>query len=59
MGKGVISFVSIFDIAVMDDALLSGIWTRKSFLHSFGLVICAGMNGYYTLQHARVCTRWP
>lgn len=27
--------------------LRSGICTRKSFLHSFGLVICAGTKGYY------------
>src|SRR5882724_7615866 len=28
------------------DALRSGIWTRKSFLHSLGFVMCAGTNGY-------------
>jgi hypothetical protein len=28
------------------DALRSGICTRNSFLHSFGLVMWAGMNGY-------------
>ena len=43
----------------MGDALRSGIWTRNSFLHSFGLVICAGMKGYYTLHDARICTRQP
>lgn len=28
------------------DILLSGICTKKSFLHSFGFVMCAGTNGY-------------
>lgn len=28
------------------DQLRSGICTRKSFLHSLGLVMCAGTNGY-------------
>lgn len=27
--------------------LFSGIWTRKSFLHSLGFVMCAGTNGYW------------
>lgn len=30
------------------DVLRSGICTRKSFLHSFGFVMCAGMKGYCT-----------
>jgi hypothetical protein len=30
-----------------NNALFGGSWTRKSFLHSFGFVICAGTNGYY------------
>lgn len=30
--------------------LFSGICTRKSFLHSFGLVICAGMKGYCSIK---------
>lgn len=29
-----------------EDGLRSGIWTKKSFLHSLGLVICAGTKGY-------------
>jgi len=29
-----------------EDILRSGIWTKKSFLHSLGLVICAGTKGY-------------
>src|ERR1700761_6197263 len=29
------------------DVLRSGICTRKSFLHSLGLVMSAGTNGYY------------
>lgn len=29
------------------NALRSGIWTRKSFLHSLGFVIWAGTKGYY------------
>lgn len=27
--------------------LRSGIWTRNNFLHSFGLVMCAGTKGYW------------
>lgn len=34
-----------------ENVLRSGICTRKSFLHSFGFVICAGINGYYRHIH--------
>ena len=30
----------------INHSLRSGSWTRKSFLHSLGFVMCAGTNGY-------------
>jgi hypothetical protein len=33
------------------DVLFSGICTKKSFLHSLGLVMCAGMKGYYVMKN--------
>ena len=35
------------------NALRSGICTRNSFLHSFGLVMCAGMKGYYDTRETK------